>query len=71
MARDRVGCRFVVAFVALGETLDERGACRHATTIFLVASIVVGTMAVGQRNRAERQRQLAEHERRPCPSTRG
>jgi WD40 repeat protein/DNA-binding SARP family transcriptional activator len=35
-----------------------------ATAIFLVASIVVGFVAVGQRNRAERQRQLAEHERR-------
>jgi DNA-binding SARP family transcriptional activator len=35
-----------------------------ATVIFLVASIVVGSVAVGQRNRAERQRQLAEHERR-------
>jgi WD40 repeat protein len=35
-----------------------------ATATFLVASVVVGSVAVGQRNRAERQRQLAEHERR-------
>jgi WD40 repeat protein len=35
-----------------------------ATALFLVASIVVGAVAVGQRNRADRQRQLAEDERR-------
>jgi WD40 repeat protein/DNA-binding SARP family transcriptional activator len=33
-----------------------------ATAVFLVASIVVGAVAVGQRNRADRQRQVAERQ---------